>query len=484
MKIDLDLSTTIVALATSPHPAGIGVIRISGSQTFEIIKRLFVSKQDPILNPRMAIFGSVVLNNTKESLGSQTTVLDTGLCIYMPGPNSFTGEDVAELQIHGSPLIASKIIAECLKLGCVPAEPGEFTKRAFLKGKIDLSQAEAISELIHATSENALLIAQEQLNGRLSQAVETIGEPLKDILAELTAGIDFSDEDIEPETINTILPKVELARQQIEGLVATYDYGATVKDGYKVLLCGKPNAGKSSLFNLLLNKKRAIVTEISGTTRDVLEEEFLLEGFKFVLCDSAGVRETEDVVEKIGVELARQRVGWADLVLFVLDVADLANDASQAETPAIQELLVYNEIKKEAKKIYLIVNKIDTIKDSIELNRLENTLKTITNNYFFVSTLTSQQIDLLKKTLVNNVKSKGSNDSDANAIITCERHKNCLNSAIANLNTLKNNFAYNAPIEIIVEDLKAALKSIDEIVGKTFTEDILGRVFSKFCVGK
>jgi tRNA modification GTPase len=256
--------TTIAALATAPVPAGVAVIRVSGPRTRLALKALFKGKKDPLRHPRTLIFGEILDFKT-------SATLDKGLAVFMPGPWSFTGEDVGEFQFHGSPVLVQQVLRSLYAYGILPAAGGEFTKRAFLNGKLDLAQAEAIADVINAKGEEELRFAGEQLKGRLSQAVSAIGEPLRDVLAELEASIDFPEEDIEPERIDQIAARAEVARAKVSQLLSTYAFGALVKEGVRVLLCGQPNAGKSSLLNLILGKKRAIVSPISGTTRDLIE---------------------------------------------------------------------------------------------------------------------------------------------------------------------------------------------------------------------
>jgi tRNA modification GTPase len=317
--------TTIAALATAPLPAGVAVIRVSGPRTRLALHALFRGKKDPVKAPRTMVFGDVV------DFKSGATI-DKGLAVFMPSPASFTGEDVAEFQFHGSPVLVQQILRSLYAYGILPASAGEFTKRAFLNGKLDLAQAEAIADVINAKGEEELRFAGEQLKGRLSQAVSGIGEPLRDALAELEASIDFPEEDIEPDRVEDIAARAEVARAKVSHLLSTYSFGALVKEGVRVLLCGAPNAGKSSLLNLILGKKRAIVSPISGTTRDLIEEEASLAGQKFVFCDSAGIRDTADEIEKIGVELAKERIPWADLVLLVVDASDTTGEWRKTAT--------------------------------------------------------------------------------------------------------------------------------------------------------
>lgn len=457
-------SSTIAALATAPSPAGIAVIRVSGPDVTTILKKVFKSKTKPSDHPRRMIFGKIIDPKTKE-------VLDRGLVVFMPAETSFTGEDVAEFHIHGSILIAQKLLAILYRAGADPAQAGEFTKRAFLNGKVDLVQAEAISDVITATSEHALKIAEEHLAGHFSQVVESIGEPLRDALAELEAAIDFPEEDIQPDKISSIAMVLKQTQEKITALLSTFLYGSKVRDGYRVLLCGQPNVGKSSILNLLLGRERAIVSDVSGTTRDLIEEEASIDGYRFVFCDSAGLTDTNDKVEKIGVELARSRLPWADLVLFVVDAA--GTDDSWKTT--------LQEISPQAKNIWLVVNKVDLNQSAIGDARFESTYDRRT---LYLSTKIDEMLSPLREALIEEVIASGRSIGEANQVVTNERHKLCLLRASEALGRAEKAIEAHLPPEIVSAELRLALTALEEIVGKTYTEDILGRIFSKFCIGK
>jgi tRNA modification GTPase len=454
-------SPTIAALATAPHPAGIAVVRVSGSKAASAIHAIFKGKQDPVDNPRKMCFGNIVDYKT----GAE---IDTCLAVYMPGPNSFTGEDVAEFQFHGSIIIAQRILRTLISYGISPAEPGEFTKRAFLNGKIDLIQAEAISDLINAKSEAALQVISEQLRGKFSSVIESIAEPLRNSLAEIEANIDFAEEDINPDNILNIKKVIKKSSEQIEGILKTYDFGSYMRDGFKVLICGKPNAGKSSLLNQLLGRPRAIVTDISGTTRDLIEEQASLGGLSFVFCDSAGIRNTDDTVEKIGIELALSKVEWADLVLVVGDATEPKENWQE----------IVEQLKEKSKKLWLVVNKIDANPSALGTYICDS--NTCSQN-LYLSAKTGSGIDTLIEALVEEVKSSAE-VGDTEGIITNERHRSCLNNALESLKNIESN-PY-MPLEIISTEIRSALESLSSLVGVTATEDILGRIFSKFCIGK
>jgi tRNA modification GTPase len=374
------------------------------------------------------------------------------------------------LQLHGSPLIAQAVLRALFSLGVVPAEPGEFTRRAFLNGKIDLVQAEAVADLIAATSERALRLAEEQLGGRLSEALETIGEPLRNALAELEALIDFSDEDIAPASLGEIRQMITDAREHAIRLIDSYNFGNVVKEGFRVLIAGLPNVGKSSLLNLLLARERAIVTPISGTTRDLIEEETTIGGYRFVVCDSAGITETNDPVERIGVALARERLGWADLVLYVVG----------ADTPPETWRPLLESIRPSAPRVWLLVNKVDLVSPTPPPSTTEAGCELVIH----LSAKTRVGFDALTTALITAVESRRGQGSESGVAITNERQRRCLDEACTALTRAVDGLAAHMPIEIVSADVRTAIAALAEIVGQTYTEDILGRIFARFCIGK
>ncbi|MBX7136479.1 MAG: tRNA uridine-5-carboxymethylaminomethyl(34) synthesis GTPase MnmE [Oligoflexia bacterium] len=458
-------SSTIAALATAPSPAGIAVIRISGPKTRTALKALFRSRRSPVRHKRELVYGEVLDFQSTE-------VIDRALAVYMPGPFSFTGEDVGEIHLHGSPILVQKVLRSIYAFGIDPAEPGEFSKRAFINGKIDLVQAEAISDLITATSERALIVAGDHLEGKFSGAIDRLGEPLREGLAEIEASLDFPDEDIDPKSLNVIAGKLQECALEIERLLSSYSYGQILKEGYRVLLCGDPNVGKSSLLNRLLNSDRAIVTDVSGTTRDLIEESSVLGGYKFIFCDSAGIVETSDKVEKIGVELALKRVGWADLLLLVVDAS--APNRSWQNTLRL--------IKPQARKIWLVVNKVDLNPNAVGEFFCDS--GTCAQN-FYISAKTGDGLEALQDALVEELRSAIPDQAESSGVTTNERHISCLTRARDALTRAISAIrAGKIPAEIIGAELRDSLKALEELVGKTYTEDILGRIFSRFCIGK
>ena len=389
----------------------------------------------------------------------------------MPGPNSFTGEDVAEFQFHGSTLIAQRILRSLYTLDIRAAEPGEFSKRAFLNGKLDLLQAEAIADLISATSDRALSVATEQLQGRLSRSVSAVAEPLRQALTEIEASLDFAEEEIEPEAPPRLLPLLQQTDAALSELIQSYAYGHIIRDGFRVLIAGRPNAGKSSLLNALLQKPRAIVTPVPGTTRDLIEESLTLQGYRLVLCDSAGITETTDQVEAVGVSLAKERLAWADLVLYVVD----ANAAAQSE----EQLLAL--IAGKNSQVWLVLNKIDLVSQTRIAALLDSTLS---RRQFAISAVLGSGLTVLKSALIEELERRRLEAAQLNALITNERHRSCFVKAQESAARAAAAISAKLPAEIVAAEMSLALSALEEIVGKTTPEEILNRIFSKFCIGK
>ncbi|MCB0328554.1 MAG: tRNA uridine-5-carboxymethylaminomethyl(34) synthesis GTPase MnmE, partial [Bdellovibrionales bacterium] len=355
--------------------------------------------------------------------------------------------------------------------GITPAEPGEFTKRAFMNGKLDLIQAEAIGELITATSEASLRVASDNLAGKLSTFIDKVAEPLRDTLAEIEASLDFPEEDIEPAKHTALKNRILEAQSSLSNLLPTFQFGLRMREGFKVLLCGPPNAGKSSLLNALLGRDRAIVTEISGTTRDLIEEECIIGNHRFVLCDSAGITETHDVVERLGVELSLERIHWADLVLLIIDGAE--------EYSNIDELTKL--IGEKTSNVWMVTNKVDLNPKSIGKYFCDGS---ICHQNFYLSVKTGDGLQGLKQALIEEVDNSKSDASHSSVILTQTRQAHLVESALHSLGEALSHLDPQTPLEIVSEDLRVALHTLEEMVGKTYTDDILGRIFSKFCIGK
>lgn len=443
----------IVAIATPFGESAIGVIRLSGLGVLEKIRDLLVIKGE--IKPRYAHL--VKLKDTDSSL------LDEGILIFYPSPKSYTGEDMVELFLHGNPIILKKALELFLSRGIRLAEPGEFTKRAFLNGKLDLLQAEAVADLIGAKSELALKSAQRQLQGELSSVINSLRERLLELLAYVESDIEFSEEDIPTLSKEQIIELLESIVRDIEALLSTVKTGEFLRKGINLAIVGKPNVGKSSLFNALLGKERAIVTDIPGTTRDFLQESLTLKGIPVNLIDTAGIRHTEDPVEKIGVERSLQKLKSADLVIFVID----------ASVPIEEEDMKIYYMVKELEHV-VVANKVDKAIYPGVLETFSDAIK--------VSAMTGYGLESLKDTILHRL---GLYISDSMQVYITVRHENLLKKSLEVLKSLIYRLEREDIFpEILMLDLREALTYLEEIVGAISTEDVLGSIFSRFCIGK
>ncbi|MCX7797179.1 MAG: tRNA uridine-5-carboxymethylaminomethyl(34) synthesis GTPase MnmE [Melioribacter sp.] len=445
---------TIVALATPPGIGAISVIRVSGPEAFVKVDKIFFGKKKIVDCPTHTIHYGKIINSENE-------VIDDVLVSVFRAPHSYTGEDSVEISTHGSQLIVEKIISLLLEQEVRLAEPGEFTKRAFLNGKIDLAQAEAVADVINARTEASLRGARNQLDGILSKKVDSLREKLINTSSLIELELDFAEEDIELLPIKEILKNINEIENEIDNLLKTFSFGRVIRDGVNVALVGKPNVGKSSLLNYLLKEARAIVSEIPGTTRDIIREELTLDGILFRLYDTAGIRITDDLIEKEGVIRSRNAVKEADIVLFISDT----------ETGFDYELFTELLSLAGEEKIIKVVNKIDLKKDYNNIYDVE------------ISAKTGEGIESLFKKLKE--KAIGTNVyTEKTAIVSNIRHFNALKKAKEHLINAKNSISENLTGEFIAVDLRNAENALSEIIGKVTTDDILNNIFSKFCIGK
>ena len=445
---------TIIALATPPGNGAISVIRISGPQSITSVDKIFYGKLKLSECESHTIHYGKILNAENE-------ILDDVLVSIFKSPNSYTGEDSIEISTHGSHLIVEKIISMLLLDDLRLAEEGEFTKRAFLNGKMDLAQAEAVADIINARTEVSLRGARNQLDGLLSKKVDLLREKLVNTSSLIELELDFAEEDLEFLSAKEVLEKINNIIEEIENLLSSYSFGRIIRDGVNVALVGKPNVGKSSLMNYLLKEARAIVSEIPGTTRDIIREELTIDGILFKLYDTAGIRTTEDSIEKEGVLRSREAIRNADIVLFMNDV----------DTGFSLDL--YNEILElsEIERVVSVVNKID-------VRREENKSFDVK-----ISAKTGEGIDILFQKL--KVKALGShNYTEKSAVVSNLRHYNALKKSKENLESAKNSLCNKMSGEFIAVDLRNAENSLGEIIGKVTTDDILNNIFEKFCIGK
>ena len=457
-------SDTIAAIATFPGNAGINIIRISGDNALEVAQKIFVqtgnkSETNKNLKPRYLHYGHVVDIDNR--------VIDEVLISYMKGPKTYTREDIVEINCHGGIISAKKILETVLLHGCRPAERGEFTKRAFLNGRIDLTQAEAVIDIINSKTDSSHAISVNHLEGRLSKEINEIIEKIIQILANIEVNIDFPEYDEDEITILNAKEFCEEVLAKINRLIKTADTGKIFKEGIKTVILGKPNVGKSSLMNFLLNENRAIVTEIPGTTRDTIEEYVNIKGVPLRIIDTAGIRETEDKVEKIGVEKALGKLNEADLVMMIFD----SSKELEAEDRKILEYI------KNKKTIY-IKNKTD-LEIKLDLSIYENIEKEIIN----ISVLKNQGLDeIIEK--ISTMFFEGTINLDSELIINNARHKNLLINAKNSLEEVLKSIENDMTIDFVEIDLKEAMENLGLIVGKSVSDDLVDKIFNEFCIGK
>ena len=458
---------TIAAISTAMGNGGIGIIRLSGKDTFEIIKKIFRNSQNQeidILNIEgyTIKYGFIINNETGEKI-------DEVLVSFFKNPKSYTREDMCEINSHGGLIVEKKILEECLKNGASFAEPGEFTKRAFLNGRIDLSQAESVMDLINSKTEKEAKASVNQLEGELSNKIQEIRHDLLDIMADIEASIDYPEYDIEELTNNKIINILDNVKEKLKVLNASFRNGKIIKEGIKTAIIGRPNAGKSSLLNKILKEDRAIVSKIEGTTRDTIEEFVSIKGIPLKIIDTAGIRTTDDEIEKIGVKRALEIAEDAELILAIFDNTRGLNE---------EDIKILNLIKN--KNSILLLNKID-IKD----NGLENNkeLLALNKKIIKISAKNGNGIEELYKEIENIFQINGL-ETDKEIIITNIRHKNQIELAIKNIEEAEETIKNELPIDIVSISIKQCLEELGKITGENVSEDIINEIFSKFCLGK
>ena len=457
------IDDTIAAIATAPGEGGIGIIRISGEKSLQVAQSIFKSKSGKMIkdyNARTLIYGTVVDNEK---------VLDDVIVAYMKGPNSYTAEDVIEINCHGGFFSVKKILELILSKGVRLAEAGEFTKRAFLNGRIDLSQAEAFIDVIKSKTDMAHEVAQCQLEGSLAKKIKDLRMNVTEVLAHLEVSIDFAEEDVEEITYQTLEEKALELRNEIKKLYDTAESGKILRDGLKTVIVGKPNVGKSSLLNSILGENRAIVTDIAGTTRDVIEEFVNIKGIPLKIVDTAGIRETEDVVEKIGVEKSRESFSTADLVIMVLDASRKLSE---------EDMEILESLKN--KKTIVLLNKMD-LEPQIELEKIEEFVNS--EDIIKISALKHQGIEELQDKIEAMVY-HGSVKNSSNLMITNSRHKDALFKAYESINDAISAIEQRMPYDFIEVDFKNIWDYLGYINGDTVREDLLDTIFANFCIGK
>ncbi len=457
---------TIVAIATPPGQGGVGIVRVSGPRAREVLSALWGGR------PAADSFESHKLYYGP--IGIVGTVIDRVLASWMQMPRSYTGEDVVEFSGHGGQAVLRCIVDACCRAGARPAQPGEFTKRAYLNGKIDLVQAEAVADLIGASSEAGMKAAQDQLAGRLSLAVNDIQRRLTELRAFVEATIDFPEEDIEFIRREGVGEKLERIIEDASNLAATFSEGRLVRDGVRVAIAGLPNAGKSSLFNALVGCERVIVHHEPGTTRDVVEQTVSFSGFTFHLRDTAGLRDTMHQVEQSGVRRTKQELDNADVVIYVIDATKGATEEDEKNVstlPKGKAIMVYSKVDKVS---------LDFASGTVPI-RGQSPPASI--GKAMVSALTGRGIDELKRYLLAMVKVSPRTEFEG-AVVTNARHKKALDDAIAALREAAHSAAESDPTELVAHHLRQAQGILGRITGETSTEALLDQIFSRFCIGK
>ncbi|MBQ8451269.1 MAG: tRNA uridine-5-carboxymethylaminomethyl(34) synthesis GTPase MnmE [Clostridia bacterium] len=448
----MDTSSTIVAVSTGTTSGAISIVRLTGQNSISIADEIFSAgkKHPSSFEPRKLVLGTVKTENFNEQ----------AMCVVFKGPKSYTGEDMVEFQCHGGSQIANGIMHECILKGARIATNGEFTKRAFLNGKTTLSSAEGMMDMINAESDAEIRAGYNLLTGNLSKLAFSAQSELTDILSEIEVSFDYPEETIEYITKSNVKSRLITLKDKIAEVLKTSSAGKFIKDGINVLIIGKPNVGKSSLLNNLLQKERAIVTDVAGTTRDTIEETFILDDTKINLIDTAGIHETADKVEKIGVDRAKKLIKQADLVLFLVD--SNSNFSTEDES-------IYNEIKS----VKHIVVKTKSDLDSKNNKHFENEIE--------ISSVTGAGIEKLKSEILKLTRIDGM--SSSSVIITNERHKDALERTLKALQDAISNISVDT-LDLVSISIKAAYLAVGEITGNTTSEDIIDKIFDKFCLGK
>ena len=454
--------STIAAISTAPGNAGIGIIRLSGDDCFKILQKIFKPKNKGKIKGYTIKYGNIVKSENDE-------IIDEVLVSYFVAPKSYTKENMCEINSHGGIVVENQILEECLKNGAVLAEPGEFTKRAFMNGRIDLSQAEAVIDIINSKTEKEMMVAQRHLEGSLSKKIKDIQGEILNLMADIEASIDYPEYDIEETTNKKINDTLNSVEEKLLKLKNSFENGKILKEGIKTAIIGKPNVGKSSLLNLILGENRAIVSDIEGTTRDTIEEYINIKGIPLKIVDTAGIRKTNDKVEKIGVERSINNISDAELIIALFDDSRTFDDQDQK----ILDLI-------EGKKTIILINKIDLGKNLIKENEK---LKKFKNNIIEFSTINETGLDKLYNKIEELFK-LNELDCENTEIITNNRHKQQILYALEDVAKGREGLETHMPVDITAICLKDILERLAEITGENVSEDIINEIFKKFCLGK
>ena len=446
---------TICAIATAPGNAGISIIRMSGDTSLVILQRVFSKKQ---LEPRVMTLGTI----------SDGEPIDRVLAVYFAAPASYTGEDMVEIHCHGGMIVTKQILDLLLKNGAQPAEPGEFSKRAFLNGKMDVSQAEAVSELISSLSEKSAKMSMRQLSGELGSKVSKMQDELTDVLASIHTALAYPEEDLEESIISDAIEKSDSLLDEIRSLIDSFKRGKLMREGAKVAIAGKPNVGKSSLLNAILGEQRAIVTHIPGTTRDVISEYYNIRGLPIQLVDTAGIRKTDDMVEKIGVERSIEALNTADITLLIFDASKELSE---------QDVEIALKAKSQG-EVIAVLNKSD-LEPKLSAKEISDKLNLEPH---LISAKTGEGVDALLDEMYVSIMS---DDALAEGVtITNARHAAALKEAASALESAKEGAELGVDLDCVSIDINDAWSALGKITGVTLSEEIVDRIFEKFCLGK
>ena len=457
--------STIAAISTAPAIGGIGIIRISGENCFKILEKIFIQKNKKNIEEISGYtikYGKIV--NPEDN-----KIVDEVLVSYFKKPKSYTTEDMCEINSHGGMVVLKKILEICLKNGAELAEPGEFTKRAFINGRIDLAQAEAIIDIINAKSSREAQESANQLEGFLSKKINKIREKIMNLMVDIEANIDYPEYDLEEVSYKIIKKELEQIEEDLIRLYDSFENGKLIKQGIKIAIIGRPNVGKSSLLNAILKEERAIVTDIEGTTRDIIEEQIVFDGIPFKIIDTAGIRDAENKIEQIGIEKSKKAAKECDVIIAVFDNSKELND----EDKEILKLL------KEKKSI-IVLNKNDIKSDNLEN---KNELKDLNSVIVKVSAKNETGIEKIFKELIEMFNLNKIN-LDNDMMITNIRHQELIKKSLESTKMALEDLKSYMPIDIISINIKQILEHLGEITGQNVSEDIIKNIFAKFCLGK
>lgn len=458
---------TIVAIATAPGVGAIGLIRLSGKNAISIVNELFPSK-NLLKQPSHTLHVGQIKENG--------ITLDEVVVSLYKNPKSYTGEDVAEISCHGSPYVQQQVLQACIHKGARMAKPGEFTQRAFLNGKLDLAQAEAVADLIAAETEGAQQTALQQMKGGFSNDIKLLREQLINFAALIELELDFGEEDVEFADRSKLNNLIDEMLASVKKLIHSFKLGNIIKNGVTAVIAGRPNAGKSTLLNAMLNEERAIVTEVAGTTRDTIEERLVVDGIVFRLIDTAGIREATDIVEKIGIEKSLQKIEAASILIYVFDAS------TSSELEVLEDI---GRLKQADQQVLLVANKTDKI-DQAHTGMLEYSINEAAGNaytFFEVSALNKTKVDELISYLPSLVLQEKINTN--HTIVVNSRHYASLTECETWLLRVKDGLASGVSGDLLALDIRQALLSLGEITGEILHDrDILGTIFGKFCIGK